>query len=701
MINNIDLKDGFKESLKGIDANGKEGYKKIFEWLGYGGIQEDRPGSITDYILGNPTRSVHHFHNPLKTWDAAGLNDALPDIGRTYTGQSSILWGQNTSQHIGGKWSWKDAREYFYIALTGKNFSGATIAATQANREKYFTNTFRAVGQLMHLVEDASVPQHTRNDIHVREAYEAAVERMRTNRTKYPSQWSTWVSNPITFDKTILDIPITNPSAKVPISRIIDTDKYDGTNPGITANSTSMGMAEYTNANFLSEDTMLTNDLDPSHRHYFPYPRAGAAVSLWIDQSNGRQYLRKTGEGELINHFATTSYLYEARKRYFPQYVKYLPIGLDDKSYEDYASLLIPRAVGYSAGLLNYFFRGILEITAPDSYVYSITDGSKAPYLDTYGNYHQQFTKIKVKVRNITPREKDVDGIPLTYESMQNGIIQAVARYKVIPNYAQDLSNYPPDGNVMKETTYSYSISAPIAITSLSSTAPTEFSFDFSSNPIPAGITDLYLHVIFKGTLGNEQDIAIAVGMKDLMEPTHHVFWNLTDMFSLLVDGDYHLYTADEIRSNPTLSKLASGAYIDPLDTNFWIGYMSEPPANPINYVATVTPLLPGRYIRLAVLVDRLSNNYVRMTTSGIVDPGGSEYNARFQGVTNQEVGGMWQTPTPLKTFKQIRGHFYSGILRCKPLAQDSVTGVYYCPYPENEAMPANFTPYPAVISFP
>jgi len=33
-----------------------------------------------------------------------------------------------------------------------------------------------------------------------------------------------------------------------------------------------------------------------------------------------------------------------------------LPV-LDNNVYAEYASLLIPRAVGYSAGLLDYFFR--------------------------------------------------------------------------------------------------------------------------------------------------------------------------------------------------------------------------------------------------------------------------------------------------------------------------------------------------------
>jgi hypothetical protein len=113
-----------------------------------------------------------------------------------------------------------------------------------------------------------------------------------------------------------------------------------------------------------------------------------------------------------------------------------------------------------------------------------------------------------------------------------------------VPNYAPDLSTYPPDGAIMTGLTYSYSVSASQPVSSLSSSIPAEFNFDFIGSPIPAGITDLTLQVVFKGTLGNEIDTAVAVGMKDLMEPTHLSFWNLTDMFSLAIDENgYDLYT--------------------------------------------------------------------------------------------------------------------------------------------------------------
>lgn len=89
--NQLGFFEGVNLSITSIDADGKISEKPIFEWLSYGGEQEDRPGAWYDYInLLKKTRSLNHFHNPLETsWDNAGLND----MGKS--GQSSILWAQN------------------------------------------------------------------------------------------------------------------------------------------------------------------------------------------------------------------------------------------------------------------------------------------------------------------------------------------------------------------------------------------------------------------------------------------------------------------------------------------------------------------------------------------------------------------------------------------------------------------------------
>jgi len=113
LVNNIGLKEGSREIISGVDADGRALTYRVFQWLGYGGFQEDRPGSDFDYIFNRPTRSNNHFHDPLEgNWDFVGL-DSMP-----CSGQSSILWAQNGNQNPGGKWSWHDARDYFYRGLT-------------------------------------------------------------------------------------------------------------------------------------------------------------------------------------------------------------------------------------------------------------------------------------------------------------------------------------------------------------------------------------------------------------------------------------------------------------------------------------------------------------------------------------------------------------------------------------------------------
>ena len=82
---------------------------------------------------------------------------------------------------------------------------------------------------------------------------------------------------------------------------------------------------------------------------------------------NGKEiiYLKKLGyaEGgysESINNLAAGMWFY----KYIPSSLislKKSSLKLDDKCHEDYQQKLIPRAVGYSAGLLDYFFRAHLR----------------------------------------------------------------------------------------------------------------------------------------------------------------------------------------------------------------------------------------------------------------------------------------------------------------------------------------------------
>ena len=63
--------------------------KKIRDWLQTGAEREDASSSGFPAWPGSTTRSFNHFHNPLKEWSQAGLNDAV--LGKSYTGESSLF----------------------------------------------------------------------------------------------------------------------------------------------------------------------------------------------------------------------------------------------------------------------------------------------------------------------------------------------------------------------------------------------------------------------------------------------------------------------------------------------------------------------------------------------------------------------------------------------------------------------------------
>lgn len=336
--------------VKGIDEPLSKG--NVRQWIEAGGAFED-----------NQVRFLRHFHQPLRTWDHAGLKDTF---------SSSILWAQAPvgQQSWYGDYSWHDTRSYFYQAL---------VSPADADRQRYFEETFRGVGQLMHLAEDLAVPAHTRDDAH-----------------PFAYSFETWAAGqeetfgrflaltPIGFDPSILSLPA-NPLAPVPMAKLFDTDQYDGTNPAVTA-SRAIGLAEYTHANFFSEDTI--NDVA------YPYPRRDPLqlIMRTFTRETGTTYQRrfylKTGDGEtnsgqgyLLAAEGWLDYYWQPEPTFNP-----IPM-LDDHVYEEYANLLVPRAVGYAAGMMQYFFRGSLGVArVPGGLI--ITNASSepmGPYLDSTG----------------------------------------------------------------------------------------------------------------------------------------------------------------------------------------------------------------------------------------------------------------------------------------------------------------------------
>jgi hypothetical protein len=315
------------------------------------------------------TRVFNHFHNPLASqWQEAGLRAFLGAV----RGQSSVLWQQNTNQNLslvfmpapfpslGGNWSWQDTRKRYLDALTGE---------TKEQRDQAFADTFLGLGHLIHLVQDASVPAHVRNDPHPSATvpgfgskignpdwYEDWVEQM---RAEHPPLFQSLLGGTPLRPSLSIFAATTDAQAPVPVARLIDTDKFLGLNFSVLIDP-ELGISEYTNGNFLSRDTIFTD---------FDLPRQTSLDPTFIVEPVGakfRRYLQKVSEGETVRHFVTEGLLYTTLKQAVG--AGPVPAGgwtLDDEHvHVDYAAKLLPRAVGYSAALLDYFFRGSLAVRA-------------------------------------------------------------------------------------------------------------------------------------------------------------------------------------------------------------------------------------------------------------------------------------------------------------------------------------------------
>jgi len=288
---NLGIANGIYQVLIFPDgiASGISSPSPIVEIIKDGSYAEDVPNCRAD----------NHFHDPLKNMglsdvlysaaDTCGIFTPGPilfpcsptaiNVGKGFlafcaadgirTGRSYIPWYStvtwasgytsagnpakitSTKQTTGNEWDWDHARSYYYDALTEKD---------TVKRNEHFAKTFKGIGNVLHLLQDMAVPAHARNDFvgHVvPEWFEKYVER---NATK-------------------LDLIKKSPAIDITSSAYTnywDSDLYDGTNPDITSNQG--GLAEYTNANFLSKNTMLTEDYTPYGPYCFPYPSATSTV---------------------------------------------------------------------------------------------------------------------------------------------------------------------------------------------------------------------------------------------------------------------------------------------------------------------------------------------------------------------------------------------------------------------------------------
>jgi len=228
--------------------------------------------------------------------------------------------------------------------------------------------TFNALGHLTHLVQDASVPAHTRNDP---QPVDSVLRNLHSAESGLVRDWveETRLSDPDAFAALValppkrplrLVLYSSDPAAPVGIAGLIDTDQVSADGPA---------RVDFRPGDYRHRGVLECELPEPGHDLWrwllAPEHRRSRPGFYEAERGPFRRYFPKvvagTGLVEVL-HFVAEGTLTEHLKPFSTTVPPTVMWHLTPRVHEDYARELIPRAIGYSAELIDYFFRGRLDV---------------------------------------------------------------------------------------------------------------------------------------------------------------------------------------------------------------------------------------------------------------------------------------------------------------------------------------------------
>lgn len=556
----------------------------IQTWLMFGAIREDDnpnedPPTPQDVETGI-RRPLHHFFDPYlnRPLTAVGLDKIDNDV------RKSVDWGLGVKDSFSdpnaqesprrNHFTLFDAREAMFRALTLMSSSpdgyldissGKDNATKQQWRQAYWATTFRAVGDVLHLNQDMAQPQHTRNEAHSGTLCPGSRVCLTGHTSVYEKYINARALRQNAFDSLapfhqpvkvpVLDLPL----GDYPIPAFAAYADYWSTAPGNKAVQ-GKGLADYSNHGFFTAaknfasasseySSPSSNPLNYEITYVLPSKWDGTSV---VDLGPTYVYYGTVHDALQDNdasHVPLTTYgiwdQFVQAQAARPAY------SLNRLNYDAMAGLLLPRAVAYSAGLINFFFRGRIDIALPDEGVFALADHGII----------KGFPTLRAKIKNVSPSFVDAQGNP-QLQNMRGGTFFAVVRYHADTQYVDSLDKivgaspcaaYTDVINMAKldastdcrDGVEQIVVSKPLVGVSLDANAQTTVDFDFTASPIPFAMTDVVLQIVYRGPLGSETD-AVAVGTLDVSEPTYFTYQNASDYIH--IDG--HVYTRGDVDSS-------------------------------------------------------------------------------------------------------------------------------------------------------
>jgi hypothetical protein len=367
------------------------------------------------------SRAINHFYNPV-----TGFGLSVGGVGTLAWAQFSHCEGasggsgayeptdDNPELSINPTdqcYSLKDAQSYYYYSLT---------APDPAVRKQQFGDLFLTMGHLMHLAEDMAQPQHVRNDEHCDAIACKLVGKY------HPSEYEAYVYG-VTRDGSLggfanyptTDRPVVDPPRNIPTWNASNylTSDYIG------QSTSGLGIADFTSSNFVSAGTNFqtpVGNLLPQPIANFPSPTPSgsysqplydvyAEIGVPLDKipadvksycdalaaqtpsvicnvtfyttavsdnydnaaSNCNLIVRVASHSDTgcQNSHASTDSIFtsDLKKVNLNSGVAVQAVNLNQDNYQSQMDYLLPRAIGYSAGLVDYFFRGKIHVDWDDT----------------------------------------------------------------------------------------------------------------------------------------------------------------------------------------------------------------------------------------------------------------------------------------------------------------------------------------------
>lgn len=317
-------------------------------------------------------RMKNHFYDPV-------YDRPLTIGGVSYFSETSMDWVLRGTGQDDETFSYERARAHFAEALA---------SPALALRERAWGLTFQNLGHVIHHIQDMAQPQHVRNDVHL-------------DTANIP-----WVAKAALYPFRDPSLYEAHTAERVPKVDALIEDGFEpvtfSTAEAFWANEAGTGLAQFTNANFVSKDSnfeMSRGRPAENARYARPVPSESEVVPLEHLGLEGAAALcerlkndpkvsrasevrcnmefvanvvedRRIGQVDTNHRAAALSLFDEGLESVDGSYLIYDPDGravivtrvftLNRFTFEAAYRTLLPKAVAYSAGFINHFFRGRL-----------------------------------------------------------------------------------------------------------------------------------------------------------------------------------------------------------------------------------------------------------------------------------------------------------------------------------------------------